>query len=88
MGGELGDYIKKIQEQTAKFERELEECDELISHVDRPADKGIISIFDNLGPVVQSIVTLKILLRGQLIKCFTTLQSNTLIFLLKNERSF
>ena len=88
MGGELGDYIKKIQEQTDKFERELEECDELISHADRPAEKGIISIFDNLGPVVQSIVTLKILLRGQLIKCFTTLQSNTLIFLLKNERSF
>ena len=28
---------------------------------------------DNLGPVVQSIVSLKSSLRGQLIKCFTTL---------------
>ena len=32
------------------------------------------------GPVVQSIVSLTNLLRGQLIKCFTTLQPNTLKF--------
>ena len=32
------------------------------------------------GPVVQSILSLTSLLRGQLIKCFTTLLPNTLIF--------
>ena len=32
------------------------------------------------GPVVQSIVSLTISLRGQLVKCFTRLQPNTLIF--------
>ena len=32
------------------------------------------------GPVVQSIVSLTSLLRGQLVKCFTTLLPNTLIF--------
>ena len=42
-----------------------------------------------LGPVVQSIVSLKSLFRGQLVKCFTTLQPNTLIFFVeKNERNF
>ena len=30
-------------------------------------------LFDRLGPVVQSIVSLTNSLRGQLIKCFTTL---------------
>ena len=39
------------------------------------------------GPVVQSIVSSTSSLRGQL-KCFMTLLPNTLIFLLKNERSF
>ena len=34
----------------------------------------------DLGPVVQSIVSLTGLLRGQLVKCFTTLYLNTLIF--------
>ena len=36
-----------------------------------------------LGPVVQRIVSLTSLLRGQLFKCFITLLLNTLIFLLK-----
>ena len=35
-----------------------------------------------LGPVVQSIVSLTSSLRGQLVKCFTTLYPNTLIFFL------
>ena len=33
----------------------------------------------NQGPVVQSMVRLTSLLRGQLVKCFTTLLPNTLI---------
>ena len=38
-----------------------------------------------LGPVVQSrgIIRLTSPLRGQLVKCYTTLKPNTLIFLLK-----
>ena len=39
-----------------------------------------------LGPVVQNIVSLTISLRGQLVKCFTALQPNILIFLLKKMR--
>ena len=39
-----------------------------------------------LGPVVQSIVSLTSSLRGQLIKCFTTLQTNTLIFFVEKIR--
>ena len=44
----------------------------------------IFSIFSggSLGSVVQSIVSLTSSLRGQLVKCFTTLLPNTLIFLL------
>ena len=38
------------------------------------------------GPVVQSIVILTSLLRGQLIKCFTTLYPNTLIFFVEKMR--
>ena len=38
---------------------------------------------EGLGPVVQSIVSLMSSLRGQLVKCFTTLLSNILTFLLK-----
>ena len=34
----------------------------------------------DLGPVVRSIVSLTSSLRGQLVKCFTTLLPNTLIF--------
>ena len=42
-----------------------------------------------MGPVVQSIVSLTSSLRDQLVKCFTTLEPNTLIlFVEKNERSF
>ena len=41
---------------------------------------------NNLGPVVQSIVSLTSSLRGQLVKCFTTLLPNTLIFFAENKR--
>ena len=37
------------------------------------------------GPVSQSIVSLTSSLRGELIKCFTTLKPNTQIFLLKKR---
>ena len=37
-------------------------------------------IIENQGPVVQSIVSLTSSLRGQLVKCFMTLQPNTLKF--------
>ena len=41
------------------------------------------------GPVVQSILSLTSSLRGQLVKCFTTLLPKTMIFFVaKNERSF
>ena len=39
-----------------------------------------------MGPVVQSIVSLTSSLRGQLVKCFTTLLLNTLIFFVENLR--
>ena len=38
------------------------------------------------GPVVLSIVSLTSLLRGQLIRCFTTLQPNTLQFFVEKIR--
>ena len=38
------------------------------------------------GPVVQSIVSLMTSLRGQLIKCFMTLQPNKLIFFVEKMR--
>ena len=38
------------------------------------------------GPVVQSIASLTSSLRGQLVKCFTILYQNTLIFLVENMR--
>ena len=38
------------------------------------------------GPVVQSIVSLTSSLRGQLVKCFTTLQPNTLKFFVEKMR--
>ena len=40
----------------------------------------------HLGPVVQSIVNLTSSLRGQLVKCFTTLKPNTLIFLVEKKK--
>ena len=38
------------------------------------------------GPVVQSMVSLTSSLRGQLVKCFTTLLLNTLIFFVEKMR--
>ena len=38
------------------------------------------------GPVAQSIVSLTSSLRGQLVKCFTTLRPNTLIFFVEKMR--
>ena len=38
------------------------------------------------GPVVQSIVSLTSLLKDQLVKCFTTLFPNTLIFFVEKMR--
>ena len=40
----------------------------------------------DLGPVVQSIVSLTSSLRGQLVKCFKTLLPNTLIFFVEKMR--
>ena len=40
--------------------------------------------FGVLDPVVQSIVSLTSSLRGQLVKCFTTLLPNTVIFFVEN----
>ena len=47
------------------------------------ADSKMNISFRIQGPVVQSIVILTSPLRGQLVKCITTLQPNTLIVLLK-----
>ena len=40
----------------------------------------------NQGPVVQNIVSLTSLLRGQFVKCFRTLKANTLIFFVEKMR--
>ena len=40
------------------------------------------------SPVVQSIVSLTILLRGQLVNCFMNLLQNTMIFFVEKMRSF
>ena len=46
-----------------------------------------VAHFIELGPVVQSIVSLtRSSLRGQLVKCFTTLNPNTLIFFVEKMR--
>ena len=45
-----------------------------------------MQLMESLGPVVQSIVSLMSLLRGQLVKCFTTLKPNTLIFFVEIMR--
>ena len=42
--------------------------------------------YKHLSPVVQSIVSLTSSLRGQLVKCFTTLEPNTLIFFVEKIR--
>ena len=39
-----------------------------------------------LGPVVQSIISLTSSLRGELVKCFTTLLPNTLKFFVEKMR--
>ena len=44
------------------------------------------NVKDNLGPVVQSMVSLTNSSRGQLVKCLTTLLSNTYIFLVEKMR--
>ena len=44
----------------------------------------IVKILNQLGPVVQSIVSLMSSFRGQLVKYFTTLSPNTLIFFVEN----
>ena len=41
---------------------------------------------DSQGPIIQSIAGLTSSLRGQHVKCFTTLSPNTLIFLLKKTK--
>ena len=43
-------------------------------------------IFSNQGPVVQTIISLTSSVRGQLVKCFTTLQPNTLKFFVEKMR--
>ena len=42
--------------------------------------------FELLGPIVQSMVSLTSSVRGHLIKCFTTLLPNTMIFFAKKMR--
>ena len=46
----------------------------------------ILEAGSNLGPVVQSIVSLMSSLRGQLFKCFTILRPKTLIFFVEKMR--
>ena len=50
------------------------------------ADLAVSGHNGNLGPVVQSIVSLTSSLRGQLVKCFTTLLLSTLIFFVEKMR--
>ena len=45
-----------------------------------------MTAISSLSPVVQSIVSLTRSLRGQLVKCFTTLYPNTLKFFVKKMR--
>ena len=47
-------------------------CKLSLSHR-KKSHEGAMKIVIHLGPVVQSIVSLTSLLRGQLIKCFMTL---------------
>ena len=46
----------------------------------------IKGLYDKQGPVVQSIVSLTSLLRGQLVKCFKNLYAHTLIFFVEKTR--
>ena len=43
-------------------------------------------LFPHQGPAVQSIVSLTSALSGQLVKCFTTLLPNTLIFFVEKMK--
>ena len=43
-------------------------------------------VFNDQGPVVQGMVSIASSLRGQLVKCFTTLIPNTLIFFVEKMR--
>ena len=43
-------------------------------------------VFGSQGPVVLSIVSLTSWLRGQFVKCFTTLKPNTLMFVVEKMR--
>ena len=52
----------------------------------KPDGKCYCLIVVFLGLVVQSITSLTSLLRGQLVKCFTTLLLKTLIFFVENIR--
>ena len=45
-----------------------------------------VKVTEQLGPVVQSIVSLTSSLRGQLVKCFTTLKPNTQVFFVEKMR--
>ena len=45
-----------------------------------------MNIIIDLGPVVQSMVSLKSLLRGQLVKCFTIFLPKILIFFVEKMR--
>ena len=51
-----------------------------VTFVTWPTNEKLISGIINQGPVVQSIVSLTSSLRGQLVRCFTTLFPNILIF--------
>ena len=48
--------------------------------------KKMSKFCEHQGPVFQSIVSLTSSLRGQLVKCFTTLSPNTLIFFVEKMR--
>ena len=49
--------------------------------------KQLVPIWDGYqGPVVQSIVSLTSSLRGQLVKCFTTLYQNTQIYFVEKMK--
>ena len=63
-------------------------CQNYLLHKLTRMDAINIFMTNELGPVVQSIVSLKSSLRGKLVKCFTTLKPTTLIFFSKDERSF
>ena len=59
------------------------------TYVGRRKFQTAYNTFAHLGPVVQSIVSLTSSLGGQLVRCFTTLLPNTMIFFVdKMGKSF